>query len=797
MVLVLALVPVPLLLITVLVSEVASGFAQQPPTTCQVDKEACVQPQLDDDVKLLQFKRRGKVQALSNRSREVEAADVGTRQGAQSRRPAIDVIAPGQDLNIDQDSTQELLDMLALARCLQDTGGTCRVLPCFSWRGEVDCSPFRKCLCKPGFCSVDGVCVKQQKGRTDADNLIAILSAVLRPGKENGNVIVQWAENVTVQVDLRDLKVNVRAGRGFDTFAGAIPTPAPSVDVASVLDLVRAAVNGGPVMDIEHEGIDIGATLADSTRSIFSLRDVNIDANLWATMTPILLKRLGINSGASLLTTLSNMSQQHIAHKDYEPDVGTDMPDLDIDLIVRALNELVAAKAAKKDLVGKVIEAVLEIILTRLIETGFLDIGNIRVRNINNIDVVVFLEELKINLQAGFTGILSGALAIPISQEIRVSLNSTRVYQFASVEESRIVGETVAETFARAGNVNINVRDDVMVKVKLRTLNVNVQVGSGLKALAPENLPISLAQDPLFEVGNVRVATTDDIDVDVHMRDMNFNIQVGRGNEAQPPESLVQRDAAESRSSRRSDRPTIQGGDVIVDSTDIVPVTVKMNDLCLNVQLGWGNKGLTPAPGGYSGPASSALLQQDARSAAGTEHMHRHRWGGATDGSTNLTDALEVLKVGNVNVSTHDTVRVNVDMRNMLINSQLGSSNDAQTQYTCSTNPGGTCRFLGCRASRGETNCVDSKCLCKTGFCVVNGACVAKEQLSLSEVRPDQTTGRHSQPVLEGGDVGVTVSHVIDPVSVRLRDLKLNIQLGMSLNGFETQHAGYQGPSSL
>mmetsp|Transcript_2794 Transcript_2794/g.7093 ORF Transcript_2794/g.7093 Transcript_2794/m.7093 type:complete len:770 (+) Transcript_2794:64-2373(+) len=49
----------------------------------------------------------------------------------------------------------------------------------------------------------------------------------------------------------------------------------------------------------------------------------------------------------------------------------------------------------------------------------------------------------------------------------------------------------------------------------------------------------------------------------------------------------------------------------------------------------------------------------------------------------------------------------------------------------CQTDTGGTCKYVGCFASRGPTQCVvnddEFKCLCKPGFCALNGACVADD----------------------------------------------------------------------
>jgi len=43
----------------------------------------------------------------------------------------------------------------------------------------------------------------------------------------------------------------------------------------------------------------------------------------------------------------------------------------------------------------------------------------------------------------------------------------------------------------------------------------------------------------------------------------------------------------------------------------------------------------------------------------------------------------------------------------------------------CNRNTGGSCKWLGCSASRGPTMCVDGSCLCSEGsYCAVDGICV-------------------------------------------------------------------------
>jgi len=47
------------------------------------------------------------------------------------------------------------------------------------------------------------------------------------------------------------------------------------------------------------------------------------------------------------------------------------------------------------------------------------------------------------------------------------------------------------------------------------------------------------------------------------------------------------------------------------------------------------------------------------------------------------------------------------------------------TNTTCAKDTTGTCRVAGCSGHRGPTDCVDGKCLCKYGYCAVNGECVS------------------------------------------------------------------------
>merc|ERR1719401_3037338 len=43
--------------------------------------------------------------------------------------------------------------------------------------------------------------------------------------------------------------------------------------------------------------------------------------------------------------------------------------------------------------------------------------------------------------------------------------------------------------------------------------------------------------------------------------------------------------------------------------------------------------------------------------------------------------------------------------------------------WTCSTDTGGTCSYLGCKSWHGKTQCVEGRCVCASGYCQENGVC--------------------------------------------------------------------------
>ena len=45
-------------------------------------------------------------------------------------------------------------------RCTQDTGGTCRMSKCYSWRKHTTCSWWGKCECPKNMCAYQGSCIE-------------------------------------------------------------------------------------------------------------------------------------------------------------------------------------------------------------------------------------------------------------------------------------------------------------------------------------------------------------------------------------------------------------------------------------------------------------------------------------------------------------------------------------------------------------------------------------------------------------------------------------------------------------
>merc|ERR1712032_543073 len=62
----------------------------------------------------------------------------------------------------------------------------------------------------------------------------------------------------------------------------------------------------------------------------------------------------------------------------------------------------------------------------------------------------------------------------------------------------------------------------------------------------------------------------------------------------------------------------------------------------------------------------------------------------------------------------------------------------------CSKFPGGSCRLLSCKRSRGPTNCISGACMCKEGYCEEAGICVSinnelLDSLAFEEEIPQKT----------------------------------------------------------
>lgn len=88
---------------------------------------------------------------------KVEVEEEGAGEAETSEEEASE--DSSEDSEEDDGSEKEECDL--------ETGGTCKFLYCYAWRGETTCDG-GKCLCKEGYCAKDGKCVKQ-----DADTSAA------------------------------------------------------------------------------------------------------------------------------------------------------------------------------------------------------------------------------------------------------------------------------------------------------------------------------------------------------------------------------------------------------------------------------------------------------------------------------------------------------------------------------------------------------------------------------------------------------------------------------------------------
>jgi hypothetical protein len=66
----------------------------------------------------------------------------------------------------------------------------------------------------------------------------------------------------------------------------------------------------------------------------------------------------------------------------------------------------------------------------------------------------------------------------------------------------------------------------------------------------------------------------------------------------------------------------------------------------------------------------------------------------------------------------------------------------------CYTNTGGTCSMWSCDEGRGPTDCEDSKCICKSGYCLSDGVCTPSSQSQAVAVSSAKPKHVHSDAVL-------------------------------------------------
>lgn len=76
-----------------------------------------------------------------------------------------------------------------------------------------------------------------------------------------------------------------------------------------------------------------------------------------------------------------------------------------------------------------------------------------------------------------------------------------------------------------------------------------------------------------------------------------------------------------------------------------------------------------------------------------------------------------------------------------LINAELNKASSQVEASECETWTGGSCWWLPCDASRGETTCQDSECLCQLGYCAVDGRCVSSTSTTLSTTSSPAQSG--------------------------------------------------------
>merc|ERR1711937_597081 len=89
-----------------------------------------------------------KVQCQQEKEAAGQAKETATQAEASAKESVTSATAAVQDAKNEKQKAQT---------CNKDTGGTCNVMGCYSWRGATKCEgPLfgKKCLCKSGQCPV-------------------------------------------------------------------------------------------------------------------------------------------------------------------------------------------------------------------------------------------------------------------------------------------------------------------------------------------------------------------------------------------------------------------------------------------------------------------------------------------------------------------------------------------------------------------------------------------------------------------------------------------------------------------
>jgi len=87
-----------------------------------------------------------------------------------------------------------------LSTCDTDTGGTCLIANCGSWRGKTFCSDYyHSCMCEEGLCANNGKCVEPTFNHTQRGKLL--LPVVMHDNDHlKRHEPPQWSTSVTVKV---------------------------------------------------------------------------------------------------------------------------------------------------------------------------------------------------------------------------------------------------------------------------------------------------------------------------------------------------------------------------------------------------------------------------------------------------------------------------------------------------------------------------------------------------------------------------------------------------------------------